>query len=103
MATLHGAQAVGRLDELGSIEVGKRADIVVHGVDRPEVHPPLEPVASLVYSGQSRTVDLVLVDGSPVVEGGRPTRIDLGDLLARVDRSTRGLRELLGDQPARQV
>ena len=102
MATLHGAQAVGRLDELGSIEVGKRADIVVHGVDRPEVHPPLEPVASLVYSGQSRTVDLVLVDGSPVVEGGRPTRIDLGDLLARVDRSTRGLRELLGGQSPRQ-
>ena len=39
----------------------------------------------------------------PVVDGGRPTRIDLDDLLARVDRSTRGLRELLGGQSARQL
>ena len=100
MATIHGAQALGRADELGSIEVGKRADIVVHDAARPEAHPAVDPIANLVFSGQSRTVGTVIVDGQVVVESGRPTRVDLEALLHDVDTRARDLYDWLGYQPS---
>jgi cytosine/adenosine deaminase-related metal-dependent hydrolase len=99
MATVHGARAVGRADELGSIEVGKRADLVLHGVDRPEMHPPLDPLANLVFSAGSRSVRHVFVEGRQVVSDGRPTRVDLDALLARVDGQASSLTDVLGYRP----
>jgi 5-methylthioadenosine/S-adenosylhomocysteine deaminase len=96
MATIHGAQAVGRADELGSIEPGKRADIVLHDATRPEAHPPVDPVANLVFSSQSRTVKTVVVNGEVVVEDGWPTRIDLERLLRQTDERARDLYGRLG-------
>ncbi|MCY4088026.1 MAG: amidohydrolase family protein [Actinomycetia bacterium] len=100
MATLHGARALGREDELGSLEVGKLADIVVHSTARPEAHPPLDPIGTLVFSGQSRTVRTVLVGGRVVVEEGLPTRIDLGSLLAEVNREAKALCRRIGFTPS---
>lgn len=102
MATLHGARAVGRSEDLGSLEVGKRADLVLHATDRPEVRPNLDPVANLVFSGQSRTVDTVLVDGVEVVRGGRPTRVDLEAVLDRAERAAEDLVDVLGYRPPRR-
>ncbi len=102
MATIHGARAVGREHDLGSLEVGKRADLVLHGTGRPEAHPALDPIANLVFSAQSKTVDTVLVEGNEVVRGGRPTRIDLDALLARADRGARDLLQLLDYRPPRR-
>ena len=99
MATLHGARAVGRADELGSLEPGKRADLVIHGTDRPELHPPLDPVANLVFSSGSRSVRSVIVEGVQVVRAGRPTRVDLDALLSRVDRGARELFRVLDYSP----
>ena len=99
MATLHGARAVGRSDELGSLEVGKLADIVVHDTDRPEVHPALDPIGTLVFSGQSRTVHTVIVGGETVIEDGAPTRLDLGSLLGEVDRGAEALCRRIGFRP----
>jgi cytosine/adenosine deaminase-related metal-dependent hydrolase len=99
MATLGGAAAVGRLHELGSIEPGKLADLVVHGRDRPEAHPAVDPVASLIFSGQSRTVRTVLVHGEPIVVDGRSTRIDHDALYADVERAARGLADRLDYRP----
>jgi cytosine/adenosine deaminase-related metal-dependent hydrolase len=96
MATIHGARAVGRADELGSIESGKRADIVLHHATRPEAHPPVDPAGNLVFSSQSRTVDTVIVNGEIVVEDGWPTRIDLEALLREVDERARDLYGRLG-------
>jgi 5-methylthioadenosine/S-adenosylhomocysteine deaminase len=100
MATIHGAQAVGRADELGSIEPGKRADIVVHDATRPEAHPAVDPVANLLFSNQSRTVGTVIVNGEIVVEDARPTRVDLERLLSDVDERARELYGWLGYEPA---
>ena len=71
--TLNAAWVLG-LGDRGSIEVGKRADLVVHGVDRPEMHPPLDPLANLVFSSGSRSVRHVFVEGREVVSDGRPAR-----------------------------
>ncbi len=85
MATLHGARALG-LEEVGSIEVGKRADLVVHTLSRPEAHPRFQdPVDSLVYFRGSSTVDTVYVDGEAILDRGRFTRFDAETAYGMID------------------
>lgn len=96
MATVHGARVLGMADELGSIEVGKRADIVVHTLDRPEAHPRFQdPVDSLVYFRGSSTVETVFVDGEAILDRGRFTRFDADEAYCTIDaesaRFERGL------------
>ncbi len=76
MATLGGARAIGLEDEIGSLEPGKRADLVVHDTDRPEWRPLLNVVNQLVWSADGRGVHTVVVDGRIVVEDGAMTTID---------------------------
>jgi cytosine/adenosine deaminase-related metal-dependent hydrolase len=66
-----------RLDDtIGSLEPGKRADLVLHDTDRPEWRPLLNVVNQLVWSADGRGVHTVLVDGRVVVEDGRCTTLD---------------------------
>jgi cytosine/adenosine deaminase-related metal-dependent hydrolase len=76
MATLGGAAAIGAADEIGSLEPGKRADVVLHDTDRPEWRPLLNVVNQLVWSADGRGVHTVLVDGRIVVEDGGMTTLD---------------------------
>jgi len=97
MATLHGARVLGMADEVGSIEVGKRADIVVHTLDRPEGHPRFQdPVDNLVFYRQSATVDTVFIDGEAVLDGGRFTRFDATEAYRRIDAKAAEFEELIG-------
>ena len=76
MATLGGAKALRLDDRIGSLEVGKRADLVLHDTDRPEWRPLLNVANQLVWSADGRGVHTVLVDGQIVVEDYRCTTID---------------------------
>ncbi len=76
MATLGGAAALGMQDEIGSLEVGKRADIVIHRSDIPETTPPVDPFINLIFSARSKSVDTVLVDGECIVRGGKSVLAD---------------------------
>ncbi|MEM8903209.1 MAG: amidohydrolase family protein [Actinomycetota bacterium] len=76
MATLGGAATMGLDDRIGSLEVGKRADLVLHDSDRPEWRPLLNVMNQLVWSADGRGVHTVLVDGQVVVEDGHVTTID---------------------------
>jgi 5-methylthioadenosine/S-adenosylhomocysteine deaminase len=76
LATLHGARAVNWEDEIGSLEVGKKADVVLLDRDRPEMVPLVNVANTLVYATDGRSVDTVIVDGRVVVEGGRVRTID---------------------------
>lgn len=71
MATLSSAKAFGQADQIGSIEVGKKADLVLFDTHRPEWQALFNPVNNLVYNADGRSVDTVIVDGRIVVEGGR--------------------------------
>jgi cytosine/adenosine deaminase-related metal-dependent hydrolase len=88
MATLHGARALGLEAEIGSLEPGKRADLILFDVDRPEWRPLLDPVSNLVYSASAASVRTVVVDGQVVLDEGRVTTVDEGELLRRVDALT---------------
>ena len=76
MATLGAAEAMGRADDLGSLEPGKKADLVLVDMRRAHLTPGFDPVATLVHAGQGRDVVTVIVDGRVVVDGGRATQVD---------------------------
>jgi len=76
MATVNGAKAALWEERIGSIEVGKDADIVLFDTERPEWQPLINPIANLVYSATGDSVRDVFVAGEQVVTRGRLTRID---------------------------
>jgi 5-methylthioadenosine/S-adenosylhomocysteine deaminase len=86
MATLGGARTLLMEDQLGSLEPGKKADLVLHDTDRPEWRPLLNIMNQLVWSADGRGVHTVLVDGKIVVENGHCTTIDEDKLWADAQR-----------------
>jgi 5-methylthioadenosine/S-adenosylhomocysteine deaminase len=84
MATINGAKAALMADRIGSVEVGKEADVVLFDTRRPEWQPLINPVANLVYSATGDSVRDVFVAGEQVVANGRMTRIDEAKLYAEI-------------------
>jgi len=81
LATIGGARAIGKGAELGSIEPGKQADLVVHETAGPQFTPRgTDPVRQLVWASDGRSVQHVLVAGRQVVADGRCTTVDLHGL-----------------------
>lgn len=76
MATIGGAKTMQMEDQIGSLEIGKKADIVLHDTDRPEWRPLLNVMNQLVWSADGRGVHTVFVDGKKVVEAGVMTTVD---------------------------
>jgi cytosine/adenosine deaminase-related metal-dependent hydrolase len=81
LATLGGAAVLGRTDDIGSIEVGKLADLALWRIDGPAHADVADPVAALVL-GAPPPLELLLVDGRAVVERDRVLTVD-ADALAR--------------------
>jgi 5-methylthioadenosine/S-adenosylhomocysteine deaminase len=81
-ATLGGAQALGLEARIGSIEPGKRADLVAVALRGPELTPCYDPVSHLVYAAGREHVTHVWVDGAPRVSDGR-LETDLSNLDTR--------------------
>jgi guanine deaminase len=75
-ATMGGAKALGRAKELGAVEAGRIADLVGYRLDGISFTPLNNPVNQLVYSAGRNEVDLVMVDGEVIEQGGKLTRID---------------------------
>jgi cytosine/adenosine deaminase-related metal-dependent hydrolase len=84
MATIHGAQAMGLGEELGSIEPGKKADLVCFDTLRPEWQALWNPVNNLVYNADGRSVHTVVIDGRVVVDAYRQTFADEPRLFGKV-------------------
>src|SRR5262245_46798045 len=76
MATLGGAEALLLDRVIGSIEVGKRADLVLYDLDVPEWRPLLNPVNNLVYAATGTSVRTVIIDGRVVLDGGHLMTMD---------------------------
>ena len=82
MATIDGAAALGLGDLIGSIEIGKKADIAVVGTRHPAMTPIHNPVSALVYSALGHEVTDVFIDGRRVLSAGVITTVDEGEVLA---------------------
>jgi len=68
MATIKGAKALGLQKEIGSIEVGKKADLILISIRKPHLTPAFNPVSHLVYTAQGSDVETVIIDGEIVME-----------------------------------
>jgi cytosine/adenosine deaminase-related metal-dependent hydrolase len=90
LATMGGARVIGRQDEIGSIEVGKQADLALWRLDTMAHYDIDDPVAALVL-GSPPPLDLLLVQGRPVVERDRLVAVDETD----VARSVRAAHDTL--------
>ncbi len=85
MVTLAGAEALGAADRIGSLEVGKEADMILIDLKRPHAVPMFDPLTHVVYSTAKSDVRHVFVGGRQVVRDGALTRIDVADVLAEVE------------------
>ena len=84
LATISGAKTLGLGDEIGSIEQGKKADLALYDTRSAEWATLFNPVNSLVYNADGRSVHTVLVDGRVVVENHTPLFVDEQALIAEV-------------------
>ena len=76
MATLGAAKSMGRDHDLGSLTVGKKADVVLFDFRRAHLTPAMNPIGALVHVAQGRDIAIVIVDGRIVVEDGHATLVD---------------------------
>ncbi|NEX48809.1 amidohydrolase family protein [Pseudotabrizicola algicola] len=90
-ATIGGAQALGLGNELGSVQVGKRADLVLFDFRRPHLRPLTNVLGTLVHTAQGRDVDKVIVGGRLVVDGGEPLLVDRVGVIERAEAAARAL------------
>ena len=91
MATREGARALGLEAEIGSIEPGKRADLIVIARDRPHLAPDVDPWTTIVYAARGTDVRLTMVDGEVLVRDSVPTRFDPAEVAAEAARATADL------------
>jgi len=84
MATVKGAAALGWKEQIGSLEVGKQADIIAIDLAQPHLTPLYEPVSQLVYAARGSDVRHVWVGGERVVADGRVQTLDLAEVLREV-------------------
>ena len=100
LLTIEGAEAIGMTDRIGSLEVGKAADLVVHDLSGVGSTPnAVDPVLQLLWTGDGRCVRDVIVDGIPVVLNGKSTRVDHAELVEEAERAQQRLLVQAGLSP----
>ena len=81
LATIDGAKAMGLDAEIGSLEIGKRADVVVVRLDRLHATPVTDVVSALVYSAEPDDVDTVVIDGELVMREGHLLKLNEHEII----------------------
>ncbi|MFZ7128200.1 MAG: amidohydrolase [Desulfobacterales bacterium] len=94
MATIDGARALGLEERIGSLEVGKQADLIVIDMDQPHLTPLYHPASHLVYAVRGSDVDTTIINGRVVMTRRRLLTIDLERVSANVRRWADGIRRL---------
>jgi 5-methylthioadenosine/S-adenosylhomocysteine deaminase len=91
MATREGARAVGLEGEIGSIETGKRADLILVDRDRPHLSPDTDPWSTLVYAARGTDVRLTMVDGEVLVSDFDLVHLDAAAIASESHAAAREL------------
>src|SRR5882724_1978671 len=91
MATIDGARALGLGQEIGSIETGKRADVIVVDLGRIHSSPARDIVSTLVYSAQPTDVRTAIIDGHIVMRAGELTTLNELSVIQNANREADAL------------
>jgi 5-methylthioadenosine/S-adenosylhomocysteine deaminase len=89
MGTIGGARVLGMQHMIGSVEVGKKADIILLELNKPHAHPVYNIYSLMVYSLRGSDVDTVMVDGKLLVKNRKLLTLDLGRLFDKVESLAR--------------
>jgi 5-methylthioadenosine/S-adenosylhomocysteine deaminase len=96
LATVEGARALGLERELGTIEVGKRADIVILNLEQLHCAPAPDPISTLVYAARSTDVETVIIDGRVVMRNRELQTMDEREVREAAKREYKALVERAG-------
>ena len=86
MATIDGAKVLGLDKEIGSIEVGKKADLILINLDQHHLWPQNDICTNLVYSANGEDVLTTIVDGKILMENRKLTNINEENLMIKVKK-----------------
>ena len=98
-APIHGARAVGMEKEIGSLEPGKKADIVLFNADTPQWQPLYCEPYNLVYSASGDTADTVIIDGKIVMEKREVKTINEREVIEKIKYLAKGVEKRSGVKP----
>jgi 5-methylthioadenosine/S-adenosylhomocysteine deaminase len=91
MATICGAHALGLSDEIGSIEVGKRADLQLLNLNSPHTTPHPDPISTIVYAAEADDVETVIIDGQVIMRERELLTLNEEEVISQANRQAQEL------------
>jgi 5-methylthioadenosine/S-adenosylhomocysteine deaminase len=101
MATIYGARAMGLADRIGSIEVGKSADLQLIDLDRLHTTPHPDIISTIVYAAQASDVQTVIIDGMIVMRDRELTTLDEKEVIAQAHEQASYCRSAINERGRR--
>jgi 5-methylthioadenosine/S-adenosylhomocysteine deaminase len=95
MATIKGAKALSWENEIGSIKVGKKADLAIINFRKPHLYPLFNETSHLIYAAKSTDVETVIINGKIVMENGQLTTVDVEKVMDMAEKAKERLLERL--------
>jgi 5-methylthioadenosine/S-adenosylhomocysteine deaminase len=96
MATINGAKSALWENETGSLEKGKKADIILFDMSGPEWVPRYNPLYNLIHSSNGTNADIAVIDGKVVMEGGKVLGIDENSLMEEAQKCGKAILKRAG-------
>jgi 5-methylthioadenosine/S-adenosylhomocysteine deaminase len=93
MATIEGAKALGMEDITGSLEPGKKADIIILDIDKPHLTPMYNPYSHIVYAARGNDVSHSIINGQLVMEDRKLLTLDIEEIMERAKEKAIKVRE----------
>jgi 5-methylthioadenosine/S-adenosylhomocysteine deaminase len=93
MATIQGAKALGLDAVIGSLEIGKKADVIIIDAHKPHLVPVYNPVSHMVYAAKGSDVRDVIVDGRLLVQNRKLLTIDIGNIMESVIKLSKTIKK----------
>ena len=97
MSTIEGAKALGMASIIGSLEVGKKADIIIVDVKKPHLTPMYNPYSHLVYAARGNDVSHSIINGTLIMEGRKLLGLTLDEIMKRARQKSVDVLRWLSD------
>jgi len=95
MATIEGAKALSWENEIGSIQVGKKADLAIIDFRKPHLYPLYNETSHLIYAAKATDVETVIINGEIVMENRRLTMVNVEKVMDMAEKAKERLLERL--------